>query len=63
MDKLREFKRKCLEFIDSKTMREYLNERDDVQFSLKEILSIVYNSESSKRKKMLSMKKLRKIFN
>lgn len=61
-DKLKEFKRKCLEFVDSKTMREYLNERDDVQFSLKELLSIVYNSNRTKRKKIIFYRELEENF-
>jgi len=62
MNKLEEFKRKCLEYIDSKTMRDYLNGMEDLQFSLKELMSIVYNSHRSIKEKVQFYKELENNF-
>lgn len=51
--KLKLLKEECLEFIDSKTMRDYLAQKDDVRFSLKELLSIVYHSHQDEARKIL----------
>lgn len=62
MNNLEEFKRKCLEYIDSKTMRDYLNSMEKLQFSIKEIMSIVYNSHRSIKEKVQFYRELENNF-
>jgi len=62
MDKLIEFKRKSLDFIDSQTMKEYLNKKDNIRFSLKELMSIVYHSERPKNEKISFYKDIKANF-
>ena len=62
--KLQELKNECLyKFIDSKTMQDYLiNEKEDFLFDIKEVISMVYNSNRPTKLKNDFLKKLKENF-
>lgn len=60
--KFKEFKRKCLEYTDSKTMREYLNDLEDFEFSILQLVSIVFNSNRGLKEKIKFYKELENNF-